>query len=282
MKMDAINPIFIVAKKEIMDNIRNKWIILISILFASLTLLVSYAGSIFSQGWQDLEGTVGGMSVLVQILISIIGLMLGYTAIVGEIERGSMGSLLSLPTKRLEIILGKLLGLGLVLTTTILIGFGIAGIVIGLNVPDVNYGEYLIFIGASIIIGLVFLSLGLFLSCIFKKRSTAMGGAIFVWFLFSIIWQFISATLLILLISVEEIQNLNVPDWYFGIQSINPLQSYSMFVSINVGTGPNQQDIGSILGYPSFITNEFLISVLILWIIICISAAIWRFKQKDI
>jgi hypothetical protein len=29
MKMDAINSIFIIAKKEIMDNIRNKWIIVL-------------------------------------------------------------------------------------------------------------------------------------------------------------------------------------------------------------------------------------------------------------
>ena len=86
MKMDAINPIFIVAKKEIMDNIRNKWIILVTVLFAALTLLASYAGSIFSEGWQDFEITVGAMSGLVQIFISIIGLMLGYAAIVGEIE----------------------------------------------------------------------------------------------------------------------------------------------------------------------------------------------------
>ena len=57
-----IGSIFSITKKEIMDNVRNKWIILISVLFASLTLLVSYAGSIFSQGWQDLGLTVSGMS----------------------------------------------------------------------------------------------------------------------------------------------------------------------------------------------------------------------------
>jgi len=237
-----------IAKKEVLDNIRNKWIILITILFASLTLLVSYAGSLFSEGWQDLQVTVGGMSALVQILISIIGLMLGYAAIVGEVERGSMGSLLSMPTERLEILLGKLIGLGSVLTITILIGFGIAGIVIGWNVPDVNYGEYLIFIGASILIGLVFLSIGLFLSCIFKKRSTAMGGAIFVWFLFSIIWQFIMVAIIIATGVIENFESISIPDWYFGLQTINPLQSYSMLVSINVGTAPNQQDIGKCLG----------------------------------
>ena len=275
------NLILNIAKKEIMDNLRNKWIIIITILFAILTLLASYAGSYFSQGeWQDLEATVIAMSGLVQIFISIIGLMLGYAAIVGEIERGSMGPLLSLPIKRLEIILGKLVGLGSVLTITILLGFGIAGVYIGLNVQDVNYGEYLIFIGASILIGLVFLSLGLFLSSLFKKRSTAMGAAIFVWFLFAIIWQLIMVTVVIAAGLINNLSSNSFPDWYFGIQNINPLQSYSTLLSINIGS--LQQDIGSFVGYPEFISNEFLIGILTLWIIVCISISIWRFNKTDI
>ena len=275
------NILLSVAKKEVLDNIRNKWIILITALFTILTLLVSYAGSVFSEGWQDLDVTVGGMSALVQVFISIIGLMLGYSAIVGEIERGSMQSLLSLPAKRFELILGKLLGLGAVLTITIFLGFGIAGIIIGFNVSDVDYGKYLVFIGASILIGLVFLSIGLFLSTIFKKRSTAMGGAIFIWFLFAIIWQFISIALL-LVTTTLSVENLDFPDWYFGFQSVNPLQSYAMIVSINIVPTPSEGDIGSILGYPDFISNEYLITIMLLWIIISIIIGIWQFNRKDV
>jgi len=111
-----LNSIFGIAKKEILDNVRNKWIIILTIIFTTLTLVVSYFGSIFSQGWQDFGVTIGGMMSLVQFLIPIIGLMLGYAAIIGEIEKGSMSSLLSLPINRLEIIMGKFLGLGGVLS----------------------------------------------------------------------------------------------------------------------------------------------------------------------
>ena len=95
-----LNSIFSIAKKEILDNVRNKWIIVLTIIFASLALVVSYFGSIFSQGWQNFGATISGMMSLVQFLIPIIGLMLGYAAIIGEIEKGSMSSLLSLPAKR--------------------------------------------------------------------------------------------------------------------------------------------------------------------------------------
>jgi len=277
-----IGSIFFIVKKEIMDNVRNKWIILISVLFASLTLLVSYAGSIFNQGWQDLGFTVSGMSSLVQLLISIIGLMLGYAAIVGEIERGSMSSLLTLPTTRNEILFGKFLGLGSVLTFTIVVGFGIAGIVIGINVPNVDYSEYLIFIIASILMGLVFLSLGLFLSCLFKRRSTAMGGAIFLWFLFSIIWRFIVGAVLIFTTASEEIGSFSFPDWYFGLQIFNPLDAYSALVTLNIGSVRTlQQEIGDII-YPSFYKSEVMVLILIIWLVISFFLAFWRFKQRDI
>lgn len=128
-----------IAKKEIMDNIRNKWIILVSIMFAVLTLVVSYFGSITSHGWQNLGNTIGGMTSFATYLISIIGFMLGYATIIGEIERGSMSALLSLAATRFEIVVGKFLGLGSVLCFTVLVGFGTAGIVIGVNVSNVDY-----------------------------------------------------------------------------------------------------------------------------------------------
>ena len=124
------NVILSIAKKEIMDNIRNKWIILVSVMFAILTIVVSYFGSMQSQGWQDLGLTISGMATLVTFLVPIIALMLAYATIIGEIERGSMNSLLSLSINRYEIVIGKFLGLGGVLCFTILVGFGTAGLII--------------------------------------------------------------------------------------------------------------------------------------------------------
>ena len=270
-----------IAKKEFMDNIRNKWIIIITVLFASLTLLASYAGSIYSNGWQDLGVTILIINSLVNLLITIIALILGYSAIIGEIEKGSMSSLLALPAKRIEIILGKFFGLGLVLTSTILIGFGIAGVIIGFNVPDVNYVEYLIFIGATILIGLVFLSLGILLSCLFRKRSTAMGGAIFVFFLFTILWQFI-VYFLILITNSFNVGDTIFPKWYFALNFLNPLGAYGAILSLNIPTVASQQIELSSLVYPSFYNTTNMLIALLLWMIIPLSLTYWKFRNKDI
>jgi Cu-processing system permease protein len=276
------NSIFSIAKKEIMDNVRNKWVIILAIIFALLTLVVSYFGSYLSQGWQDLGLTIAGMMSLVQFLIPIIGLMLGYATIIGEIERGSMSSLISLPATRLDILLGKFFGLGAVLSFTILIGFGIAGIVIALNVPDVDFAGYGIFIGATILLGLVFLSLAMFFSTLFKKRSTAMGTAIFLWFFFNMILPLIFAGVLIAGVGVEDLLSGVVPDWYYGLQLINPLSAYSGLVSVNVEAVGNIAVEGAIISYPSFYTSWLMLLILTIWIVGCIFLAFWRFREKDI
>ena len=272
-----ISPSLIIAKKEIMDNIRNKWIIIITIIFVLLTILASYGGS-YGQGWKSLELTIVVMILLVQIIISIIGLILGYASISGEIEQGSLSSLVAQPVTRLEILLGKFLGLGAVLSFTILVGFGIAGLIIGINVPNVNFGGYFLFIVASILIGLVFLSLSLFYSSFFKKRSTSMGMAIFTWIIYMpILWTIIMGIILFATTSYSDIIRSSIPDWYYAINLINPQTIYSSIVSINI---IEVADVS--YSYPSFYNNTILLGLMAIWIIIPLVIAYFMFNRRDV
>jgi len=278
------NVILSIAKKEIMDNIRNKWIILVSVMFALLTLVVSYFGSLASRGWQDLGFTISGMASLVTFLVPIIALMLAYAAIIGEIERGSMNSLLSLSATRFEIIIGKFLGLAGVMCFTIFIGFGAAGLMIAANVSNVNYADYGIFIGATMLLGLVFLSVALFFSTIFNKRSTAMGGAIFLWFLFNIILPIVFVGLLMTTIDITQFvqgNTINVPDWYNAVNLFNPISVYSSLLTTAIGP-VSSMNASSQIPAPSWYSSGLLIGVLLAWIMVFFVLAVWRFQRKDI
>lgn len=258
--------IFSIGKKEFMDNFRNKWIIILSIIFAILVVIISYFGSQgFGQDWSSLENTIGGLEGIVTLIIPIISLMLGYAAIVGEIEKGSMSSLLALPVNRYEIILGKFLGLGSVICSTILIGFGISGIIIALNAPSSDYTPYLSFIGISILIGLAFLSVSMFFSTLFKKRSSAMGGAIFLWFFFSIIWQIILVGVLFAaMMSGGITESTSIPGWFFPFLLANPLMVFSA------------------AGFPDAPSIYWRMLSPTLWIIIPLLLTFFRFKRTDI
>ena len=279
-----INAMISVAKKEIMDNIRSFWILIVAILFALLTVATSYFGSLNSQGWQDLGLTISIMMVVIQFIVPIIALMLGYAAIIGEIERGSMSALLSLPSTRLEVLLGKFLGLGSVLSFTLFVGFGIAGIVIGANVANVNYAEYLYFIGDTILVALVFLSIAIFFSTLFKKRSTAMGGAIFLWILFIWILPLVFVGIASATVGLSGILSGDIPGWYHVLGLFNPMQAYSDLVTFNVGPVATLQTQGGVAmtAYPSFFSVGFLVLVLVLWIVPFFILAFWRFSRADI
>jgi len=277
-----MNEIITIAKKEFMDNWRNKWIIAVSAIFVILTLVVSYFGSGFGSGgvgWKDLDATIAGMMILVSTLIPIIGLMLGYASIVGEKERGSLELLLSYPVKREEVIAGKFIGLGMVMAMANFIGFGIAGIVIGINVREVAWGSYFIFILSSILLGLVFIAIALFFSSIFKKRSTAMGGAIFLWFLFEMIWNMVLAGILIALYGLEKISNPDfvAPSYYYVLSLINPVKAYSALAALNISSVSS--DLGNI---PSFVNTPFVLFILFAWMIGMLLGAYLIFKRRDL
>ena len=257
-----VNAILSIAKKEFMDNYRNQWIIALSAIFVILPIIVSYFGSQpLGAGFRDFKSTINGMRMAVQSLIPIIGLMLGYATIVGEIEKGSIGVLLSLPATRTEVIIGKFLGLGSVICSTILIGFGTAGIIIAANISDPDYGLYLIFIGTSILLGLVFVGLALFFSSFFKKRSAAIGGAIFLWIFFTMFWQFLMFALL-LVTRPEGVYTM--PDWFYTFQLFNPIMVHSL------------------IDTPNAPSAYLILLSLMAWILIPLIASFWIFRRRDV
>ncbi|MCX6664766.1 MAG: ABC transporter permease subunit [Euryarchaeota archaeon] len=278
------NILFSIAKKEFMDNIRNKWVLILSVIFAILTIVFSLFGSIFGTGWQDIQGTVSSMIAIVQIFIPIIAIILGYSAIIGEIERGSMSSLLALPTTRLEVLVGKLFGLGSILAVSILIGFGIAGVIIAVNIPNPDIVGFLIFIGATILLGLVFLSMALFFSTLFKKRSSAIGGAIFLWILFIMIIPMIVQGLLIAEVGIEPLmtgEKVQIPDWYYGAQLVDPGSVYNSLIALTIGSMSTPGNPLQIT-YPSYYSSGLMTLIFIIWIAIFFVLAYWRFSKKDI
>jgi len=95
--MLGINPkkIYTIAKKEFMDNIRSKWVILISIIFIILTILSAYvAGGASDEVFGGMEATVVSLMSIYTLLIPLIAIMLGFSTIAGEAEAGALSVVL--------------------------------------------------------------------------------------------------------------------------------------------------------------------------------------------
>ena len=103
----------IIAGKEFRDRIRNLWVLSVALIFSLFALAIAYFGTAQqgAVGFRGIDVTVASLVSLVIYLVPLIALILGYDAIVGERERGSMELLLSMPITRSEILLGKYIGL---------------------------------------------------------------------------------------------------------------------------------------------------------------------------
>lgn len=110
----------IIAGKEFWDRIRNRWVLAVAIVFTVFALVIAYFGAAQqgAVGFRSIDLTIASLVSLVIYLIPLIALILGFDAIVGERERGSLDLLLTLPITRKELILGKYAGLAAALAFT--------------------------------------------------------------------------------------------------------------------------------------------------------------------
>src|SRR5574340_1623503 len=115
-----------IAAKEFRDRIRNRWVLAVMLVFTAFALVIAYFGAAQqgAVGFRSIEVTIASLVSLVIYLVPLIALILGFDAIVGERERGSLDLLLSMPLTRLELLLGKFLGLAAALAFSTLVGFG--------------------------------------------------------------------------------------------------------------------------------------------------------------
>lgn len=162
---------------EFRERIRDRWVLLISILFALLASGVSLYGRSAEMAAAALIGP--SMVTLISLFVPLVALVLGHDAIVGERERNTLGLLFSLPVHRTEIVLAKFLGRSLAMVIAISVGLCVA-----ILLADASYRPVLVdLIWPTILLGGAFLSLGLLLSSLVKRQVMATSLVVATWFL---------------------------------------------------------------------------------------------------
>lgn len=181
--------VMIVAGQEAKINVRNKWTLVFAVVFAILTLTISYFGLVTAGvvGFQGFTRTVASLLNLVLYLIPIIALSMAALSLTGE--KGASELLFSQPVTRSEILLGKILGLFLSMVTATFFGFGLAGIVIASRAGAGGITRYAAFVGLALLLALVFLSLGALVAVLARAKAKAFGYSLFLWFFFVLFYD---------------------------------------------------------------------------------------------
>ena len=180
-----------IAGKEFRDRIRNRWVLAVALVFTAFALVIAYFGAAQqgTVGFASIEVTIASLVSLVIYLIPLIALILGFDAIVGERERGSLDLLLSMPITRLELLLGKYLGLAAALALSTVAGFGLVGMVLLTGFDFNALFHYAGFVLSSVLLGMSFLSMAVAVSVFAVDRTRASGLAIALWFFFVLVFD---------------------------------------------------------------------------------------------
>uniref|UniRef100_UPI00403FA666 ABC transporter permease n=1 Tax=Paenibacillus sp. KS-LC4 TaxID=2979727 RepID=UPI00403FA666 len=175
-----------VAIREVRLGFRNPWAYSFMGLFALFMLCLLL---INAQGYvQGYSGTTGTTLNLILYLLPLMALLLGSFSLTAEKEDGSWELLSVYPLSTWSFILGKYIGLAIVLLVIVSIGFGLAG-ALGFTAGS-GFGllTYLQLLAFSSSMALFFLAIALLIGTLAKNRWQALTIAVAIWFFAIIGW----------------------------------------------------------------------------------------------
>lgn len=268
-----LHQVRVIAGKEFSDRLRNRWVLVVAAIFALFALAIAYLGSSQqgSVGFKGVNVTIASLVSLVIYLIPLIALVLGYDTIVGERERGALDLLLSMPITKLEILLGKFLGLATALAVSTAAGFGTALLPLSRGLASSDLVHYAGFVMSAILMGLAFLSLSIMVSVVVADRIRASGVAICMWFFFVLIFDLVLTGALV-------ISDGSMESGVFAtLLMLNPTDVFRL---LNIFTSEQVQNMyGLATIMPDSLTHPaVLTSFMCAWIVGPFLIAVWRFK----
>jgi len=268
-----LTQVLTVARKELRDRLRNRWVLAVALVFTAFALVIAYAGGAQqgAVGLRSIEATIASLTSLVIYLIPLIALLLGFDAIVGERERGSLDLLLALPITRLELLLGKYLGLAAALALSTLAGFGLVALLLGAQVGPRALEPYAGFMASAVLLGLAFLSLAVMLSVLAGERTRASGMAIALWFFFVLVFDLLLLGLLV------------ATGGQFGgdalayLLLLNPADVFRILNVFSLEEMRNTFGLATLV--PTALGKPWLMALVMLgWIAAPLAVATWRFR----
>lgn len=184
--------VFEIAREELTINIRNKWTLIYAGVFSLLVVSISYFGMMAEgfAGMQNFTRTSASILNLVLYIVPLVALVMGTLSFTGD--KGSTELLFSQPVSRAEVLLGKLLGVFFSMTLSTLVGFILAGFVIIAGSGTDGISRYVAFVGLSLLLSLVFLSLSVVTATLSRRKSKAFGLALVLWFFFVLFYDLIA------------------------------------------------------------------------------------------
>ncbi|MBX0297556.1 ABC transporter permease subunit [Haloarcula nitratireducens] len=285
-----------IAKKDFRDAVQSRALWALVAVFVLLSLVSTYAYVEVPEMFGESAGaTFAGLVFftvgLTGLFVPLAAVVVCYKSLAGERELGSIKLLLSLPTNRLNVFTGKVVGRAAVLMfglgVGLLVGVGFGSVLLGTLDPVATLVFILVTLGfAAVYAGIM---VGLSATTGSTSRATTVALGFFV--VFELFWDVVPMAFVYVVNGFSLPSTM--PEWVFLIGQVPPSSAYlSTVVALlpriaeAAGAAPTQTDVGVEVAVldpdPFYLSPEVGIVVLALWLVIPFLIGYYRFNIADL
>lgn len=293
----------LVARKDFEDVIRS-WLLWAVLGVFVMMMVVTAIGMQTSDSPEeagteivyDMFHTLGG-----EFLLPLTALMVGYMAIVGERQSGTLRVLFGLSHNRKDVFFGKLMSRVFTIAVASVLALVVAAGLILYTFDSYDLVRFLAFSGLTVLYAASFTSVAVAISAVTAARAKAIGGAVGAYVLFMIVWDTNAA--IIYRIVNSEFPGLHAENWYFLLRRLNPMTAYreglGLLIDQHIWTMVGAtvvEDIPSemLTGEHMYILNRVgedlpfylgewaSVAVLVGWIVVPLAISYWAFQRADL
>ncbi len=216
----TISNVLRIGSKELRDAMAARWFVMYTIAFAALGLGVASVSSI-AGGLAGFGRTSAGLVNLVLLVVPLMSLTAGAGAIASDRERGMLLYVLAQPMTRLELLIGKYVGLAGAILSSLSLGLGISSLALAWKGQSGDPLQMVRLAGLAYALALTMLSVGFLVSVMARRTSVAIGAAVFLWLIFAFVSDLgLMAGVVALRLPIERL---------FALAMCNPLQVFKMW-----------------------------------------------------
>jgi len=271
--LSTSNVVVAIARKELTDRLRNRWVWTVSALLFLCTVVIAFFGAapVGVVGGKGAGAAMASLMNLVAYLVPLIALILGCGAIIDEKQRGTLDLILVYPLSPRAYFAGTFLGFALALAIAVVVGFALSGIllVLWVGVPVI---EYLTLTVLALVLGTAFLALSFFVSLLSRERGRAIASSVFLWIFAIFVFDLI-------LVGVLVASGGKVPATLFGALLLaNPADCFRILCFQWIGSAAAPLGLASVA--PAGLPAPLLLAILCLWVVVPAVASYWLFQRR--
>ena len=259
------------------DAIRAKWLLVFAVVFfllaVNIPMLVLLAARYLPPNYLQVYLTT--LVGLAFPFIPLLPLPMGAATIVDERESGTLQYVMSNPISKVDFLLGRMGGMLAATTAVILLGFGVASLMV-YNIDVGRYAPVLTATSLAALLNAIMLGLAMVISILTKRKSTATGIAIFMWFLFTVLSDL---GFLSIVLNLKAGAAATLP-----VILLNPVETSRIFAVLSLGGAADQ--LGSTGLIISYYLGDSAFSILggtlFAWLAVFFILAFLLFRRQDV